>query len=187
MFFPNRICTWIELIETQIHVCNLDGLVYASFASKYSSLNIEIHDTSRTSSSGRWSSMAIGDTVYVSSMRCRVHRGLPRKNVNVVPPLLISSGHSCSFIIVGVGWVAVLHTNITYVCATGEVSYWLLILDPCHVLTGYNWFCDGSTILRCFVYRYKTEAEFGHKLIWITDPYQKANSRIVQLFLVSSK
>jgi hypothetical protein len=113
MFHPNRIGTKIELIEPKIHVCNLDGLAYASFASKYSCLNIELNDASRTTSRVRWWSVAVSDTAYASSMPCRVHQGLPWK-MNIVSPLLLSSGHGSNIIVVGASWVGVLLLTVKF-------------------------------------------------------------------------
>ncbi len=112
---------------------------------------MELHDAPRTTSRVGWSSVPVGYTAYVSSMPCRVHRGLPRK-MNVALSLLSSLHHSSNSVVIDAGWVGVLHTNITYICAADEVQYWLLRLDRCHVLIGYDCFCDYSTELRCCGY-----------------------------------
>jgi hypothetical protein len=37
--------------------------------------------------------------------------------------LLSSLRHSSNSVVIDAGWVGVLHTNITYICAADEVQY----------------------------------------------------------------
>ncbi|KAF0928700.1 hypothetical protein E2562_006123 [Oryza meyeriana var. granulata] len=62
-----------------------------------------LRNAARTADSGRWSTVAVGDTAYVSNMFGRTHRGLPGKNANRTPTEPPFSSGRCCVVVVGGG------------------------------------------------------------------------------------